>query len=71
VGIDIMARIKRDWDKVLTDLQFKEITAEDMPRLFYECLIDRLVLMEKTVALQKAIEELQTKMNNIMEVEES
>lgn len=45
----------RDWNKVLITLQVRGIPETEMPRLFFECLLDRKKWEERTLNLQKEI----------------
>lgn len=31
---------KRDWERVLLDIQLREIPVENTPRLLFECILD-------------------------------
>lgn len=52
--------ITQNWDKVLEALQLHEILEKDMPRLLYECLLNRKRWQERTINFLREV-----KANNI------
>lgn len=56
-----MEKTTKQWKELRTKLQFKEIPVEEIPRLLYECMLDREAWELRARNAVKFVDELKTK----------